>query len=85
MLTNQRPAPWDGERAAVVGTELWLTAGVVPPSKSLFSYLARRSDTPRSIRPDARCGRVLNEKVPTGNHASGFFSIPIERQDRQST
>ena len=34
---------------------------------------------------NARCGRVLNEKVPTGNHASGFFSIPIERQDRQST
>ena len=32
---------------------------------------------------DARCGRVLNEKGPTGNRASGFFFFPIERQDVQ--
>jgi hypothetical protein len=37
-----------------------------------------------SVDPtDARCGRVLNEKGSTGNHASGFFPFPIERQDRQ--
>ena len=30
-----------------------------------------------------RRGRVLNEKGPTGNHASGFFFFPIGRQDGQ--
>jgi hypothetical protein len=41
--------------------------------------------TARATRPDARRGRILNEKGPTGNHASGFFFFPIGRQDGQRT
>jgi len=81
MLTNQRPAPWDGERAAVVGTELWLTAGVVPPSKSPFSCLARRSDTPTRV---VDTGNQSPKGAWTAKHwAAGPTEAPLGPESTQ--